>query len=196
MATAIGLGSLANRLDLLSSSTGTTGATPPDPPTNLAATLGVNEANLSWTAPNDNGSAITSYTVDIFDNTTSTSLTPVTVSGSPPATNADLTGLTAGDSYSFAVSATNSLGTGVGSATLSELLPAPYFPVAPSRICDTRNNGNSTQCVNKTLVAGGTLKVQVTGNGGVPAGATAVVANVTATGATAQSFLTAYPDGT
>ena len=30
----------------------------------------------------------------------------------------------------------------------------------------------------------------------MPAGATAVVANVTATGATAQSFLTAYPDGT
>ncbi len=47
-----------------------------------------------------------------------------------------------------------------------------------------------------TLAAGGTLKVQVTGEGGVPAGATAVVANVTATGATAQSFLTAYPDGT
>ncbi len=44
--------------------------------------------------------------------------------------------------------------------------------------------------------AGGTLKVQVTGKGGVPAGATAVVANVTVTGATAQSFLTAYPDGT
>ena len=47
-----------------------------------------------------------------------------------------------------------------------------------------------------TLAAGGTLKVQVTGQGGVPAGATAVVANVTVTGATAQSFLTAYPDGT
>ena len=48
------------------------------------------------------------------DNTTSTPITPVTVSGAPPATNADLTGLTAGDSYSFAVSATNSLGTGAG----------------------------------------------------------------------------------
>ena len=118
------------------------------------------------------------------------------VSGTPPATNADLTGLTPGDSYSFAVSATNSLGTGVGSATLTELLPAPYFPVAPARICDTRAMGTPTPCASKTLAAGGTLKVQVTGNGGVPAGATAVVANVTATGATAQSFLTAYPDGT
>ena len=74
-------------------------------------------------------------------------------------------------------------------------MPAPYFPLTPARICDTRSNGNTTPCVGKTLSAGGTLTVQVTGEGGVPAGATAVVANVTATGATAQSFLTAYPEG-
>ena len=171
------------------------GSSAPGAPTNLAATLGVGQATLSWTAPNDNGSAITSYTVDITDNTTSTTATPVTVSGSPPATNADLTGLTPGDSYSFTVTATNSAGTGPASSALTDLLPAPYFPVAPARICDTRAS-NTTQCHGKTLSAGGTLKVQVTGNGGVPAGATAVVANVTVTGATAQSFLTAYPDGT
>ena len=35
----------------------------------------------------------------------------------------------------------------------------------------------------------------MTGNGGIPAGAAAVVANVTATGASAQSFLTVYPEG-
>ena len=151
---------------------------------------------LSWSAPASSGSsAITSYTVDITDNTTSTSPAPVTVSGSPPATNADLTGLTAGDNYSFTVSATNGSGSGPASTALTELLPAPYFPVAPARICDTRAS-NSTECAGKALSAGGTLKVQVTGEGGVPAGATAVVANVTVTGATAQSFLTAYPDGT
>ena len=33
----------------------------------------------------------------------------------------------------------------------------------------------------------------MTGNGGVPSGAAAVVANVTATGGNAQSFLTVYP---
>ena len=37
--------------------------------------------------------------------------------------------------------------------------------------------------------------MQVTGDGGVPSGATAVVANVTVTGGTATSFLTAFPDG-
>ncbi len=65
-------------------------------------------------------------------------------------------------------------------------------PVAPARICDTRAS-NTTQCHGKTLSAGGTLNVQVTGNGGVPAGAAAVVANVTATGGSAQSYLTVYP---
>ncbi len=119
----------------------------------------------------------------------------MTVSGSPPATSTPITGLTPGHGYSFTVSATNAEGTGAASAPLTELMPAPYFPVTPARICDTRS-GNTTQCSGKTLSAGGTLVVQVTGNGGVPAGATAVVANVTATGATAQSFLTAYPDGT
>ena len=48
----------------------------------------------------------------------------------------------------------------------------------------------------QTLTAGGNLKVQVTGEGGVPSGATAVVANVTVTGGTASSFLTAFADGT
>ncbi len=71
-----------------------------------------------------------------------------------------------------------------------------YFePVSPSRICDTRSNGNSTECVGQSLTAGGTLDVQVTGKGGVPSGAAAVVANVTATGATAPSYLTVWPVG-
>jgi hypothetical protein len=70
-----------------------------------------------------------------------------------------------------------------------------YFePVAPKRICDTRS-GNTTQCAGQTLSAGGTLNVQVTGNGGIPTGAAAVVANVTATEATASSFLTVWPTG-
>jgi hypothetical protein len=167
----------------------------PGAPTNLSATLGVGEANLSWNAPSsDGGSPITSYTVDITDTTTSTALTPVTVSGSPAPLNADLTGLTPGNAYSFTVTATNAVGMGPTSVALAELLPAPYFPVAPARICDTRS-GNATPCSGQTLTAGDVVKVQVTGQGGVPAGATAVVANVTATGASDTSFFTVYPDG-
>jgi hypothetical protein len=170
--------------------------TVPGAPTNLSATLGIGQAGLSWSPPSsDGGSPISSYTVDITDTTTSTTLPTVTVSGSPPATDANLTGLTPGNAYSFTVTATNGVGTGPPSAALAELMPAPFFPLTPARICDTRTNGNATPCAGKTLSAGVTLTVQVVGEGGVPAGATAVVANVTATGATAQSFLTAFPDG-
>jgi hypothetical protein len=70
-----------------------------------------------------------------------------------------------------------------------------YFePVAPARICDTRPS-NSTQCAGKTLGPASTLPVQVWTKGGIPTGAAAVVANVTATGATASDFLTVWPTG-
>ena len=70
-----------------------------------------------------------------------------------------------------------------------------YFePVVPARICDTRAS-NSTQCAGKTIGPAGTLDVQVAGNGGVQGDAAAVIANVTATGPTADSFLTVYPEG-
>ena len=69
-----------------------------------------------------------------------------------------------------------------------------FTSLTPARICDTRAS-NTTECHGMTLSGGGNLKVQVTGQGGVPVGATAVVANVTATGPSAASFLTAYADG-
>ena len=104
----------------------------PGSPTNLSAALGVGEAGLSWSPPSsDGGSPITSYTVDITDTTTSTPLTPVTVSGTPPPTNADLTGLTPGHTFSFAVAATNAVGTGPTSAALSELHAGAVLPAHP-----------------------------------------------------------------
>ena len=171
-------------------------ATAPGAPTGLGvSSLGVGQATLEWTAPSSNGgSAITSYTVTITDTTTSTTLTPIVVSGSPPATSTPIAGLTAGDYYSFAVSATNAIGTGPASSLFTKLLPAPFWAVAPARICDTRP-GNTTQCAGKTIGAGGIITLQVTGQGGVPAGATAVVANVTVTGPTAASYLTLWPAG-
>jgi hypothetical protein len=90
----------------------------------------------------------------------------------------------------------------VGSASAGTGL---YNPLTPARICDTRavvtgvvaanqcnNNGTGTG----TLAAGGTLTVQVTGNGSVPStGVAAVVLNVTVTNTTAASYLTAWPTG-
>lgn len=68
-----------------------------------------------------------------------------------------------------------------------------YYPVDPARILDTRSgNGAPTGQVG----AGGVVHLQVTGRGGVPAsGVSAVVLNVTVTGATAASYLTVWPEG-
>jgi hypothetical protein len=171
-------------------------------PTGLAATLGDGSATVSWVAPASNGgSAVTSYTLSVTDTTTSNALTPVVVSGSPPATSTVVSGLTPGDTYVFAVNATNAVGTGPASAGVTEIVPAPYHPVSPARICDTRpaaQSGITDACTGNTLGAGTnpeTITVQVAGNGGVPVGATAVVANVTVTNPTAQGYLTVYPAG-
>ncbi len=70
---------------------------------------------------------------------------------------------------------------------LTKATPADYVPLAPARILDTRTDGGP-------LGKQGVRTVKVTGKGGVPNGATAVVMNVTATNTTAASFLTVWPD--
>jgi beta-glucanase (GH16 family) len=69
------------------------------------------------------------------------------------------------------------------------LPPAAYTAVTPVRLLDTRNAGGS-------LGAGGVLNLTVAGvTPGAPAGASAVVLNVTVTNTTAASYLTVYPAG-
>jgi hypothetical protein len=70
-----------------------------------------------------------------------------------------------------------------------------FNPLPPLRIADTRT-GSGQPNAGQTLGAGGVLHVQVDGAGGVPStGVQAVVLNVTATGPSAASYLTAYPGG-
>ncbi|NJP47666.1 N-acetylmuramoyl-L-alanine amidase [Actinacidiphila epipremni] len=76
--------------------------------------------------------------------------------------------------------------------------PAPaattYHPVTPTRLMDTRSGTGVRQGV---VGPDGTVALPVTGNAVVPAtGVTAVVLNVTATGATTSSYVSVYPDGT
>jgi hypothetical protein len=71
-----------------------------------------------------------------------------------------------------------------------------FTPAAsPARICDTRSNQPQNQCTGKTLGAGQTLTISVTGTGLVPSSATAVVINVTATDTTSSGYLTVFPSG-
>ena len=64
---------------------------------------------------------MTSYTVTPYVG--STAGTPVTVTGSPPATSTTVSGLTNGTTYTFKVTATNSLGTGPASAPSNAVTP-------------------------------------------------------------------------
>jgi hypothetical protein len=75
-----------------------------------------------------------------------------------------------------------------------------YTPLTPCRIFDTRSGSGNCFGAAATspgaIGAGGKLSVKVAGVGGVPDNATAVVLNLTAVGATASTFVTAWPDGT
>ncbi|MET3806636.1 hypothetical protein ABIB25_003652 [Nakamurella sp. UYEF19] len=67
-----------------------------------------------------------------------------------------------------------------------------FRALAPSRILDTRSGQGGSH----RAAAGGETRIHVNGRGGVPAiGVSAVVVNVTATGASASGNLVAYPTG-
>ncbi|MEV7278415.1 FlgD immunoglobulin-like domain containing protein [Streptomyces sp. NPDC093111] len=76
----------------------------------------------------------------------------------------------------------------------STLATGRYEPVTPTRVMDTRSG---TGVAKAKVGAGKTVTLTVAGRGGVPAkGVSAVVLNVTATNATASTFVSAYPYGT
>ena len=67
--------------------------------------------------------------------------------------------------------------------------------LTPTRITDTRSGSGQPNAGSK-LGAGGSIAVQVTGAGGVPAnGASSAILNITVTNTTAPSFLTVWPSG-
>jgi hypothetical protein len=69
---------------------------------------------------------------------------------------------------------------------------ATYHPITPARVLDTRSgNGLATR-----LTANTPVTFQITGRGGVPAGATAVTANVTIVGETASWAVYVGPNPT
>jgi hypothetical protein len=68
---------------------------------------------------------------------------------------------------------------------------ATFFPLTPARLLDTRNG---TGGLPGPFVMGVPQTFQVTGVGGVPAEATAVTGNLTATGMTAAGFVFLGPD--
>ena len=100
--------------------TGSSGPTVAQAPTGLTAnTISSSQINLSWTAPSNNGgSAITGYKIAQSTNGGSTWSTLVANTGASSTTYSN-TGLTAGTTYTYRVSAINSVGTSTPSVTAS-----------------------------------------------------------------------------
>lgn len=74
------------------------------------------------------------------------------------------------------------------------VMSGAYHPATPTRILDTRF-GTGTGAA-RAIAAHGEAVLQVAGLPSVPAGASAVVLNVTVTTPTRSGFVTVYPDGT
>ena len=104
--------------------------TAPSPPNGLAATVLSSQINLRWSAPgNDGGSPITGYMIErSIDNGTSWSIL-VSNTGSIETAFND-TGLAANTTYTYRVSAINSVGTSLPSNQASATTPIPTLSVA------------------------------------------------------------------
>src|SRR5574337_1362709 len=113
--------------------TGSSSPTAPSQPTGLTATsTSSSQINLSWTVPSNNGgSAITGYKIERSTNAGSTWSTLVANTASSSTTYSN-TGLGSNTSYSYRVSAINSVGTSqvsnTASATTGTVTTAPQPP--------------------------------------------------------------------
>lgn len=159
-------------------------------PSNVTASPLSGSAQVSWSAPAfDGGDGVSQYTI-----TASPGGATMTVAGS--STTATFGGLANYTTYTFTVVAANALGSSPASSPSNPVTPNASFPgrvltLVPARIVDSRSGlGGVT-----TLQPGGTAAFAVAGQGGVPAGAVAVVANLTAVNGTAPGYLSVYPDG-
>lgn len=106
-----------------------------EPPTDLVVTRSNGLLAVSWAAPADGGSPITSYTA-----TASPGGASCTSTGDPPATSCTITGLTNGTPYTVTVTATNAVGTGPPSAPAGPFTPNP-IPGAPATVTGTPGDG-------------------------------------------------------
>ena len=110
----------------------------PDAPTNVTATGDDHAAQVSWTAPaSDGGSPVTGYTVTAYD---SNGNAVGSCTATAPTTTCLVEGLALGQSYTFAVVATNVAGDSTPSDASTPVQPTGVDPTKPGPIL----NGTAT----------------------------------------------------
>ncbi len=93
------------------------------------SSIGITNIDLSWSAPNDNGTAITDYTIEF--KLSSGSTWGVFNDGVSAATTASITGLTGSTSYDFRVIAYNGSSSGASNViTVITIIDDPFFDPA------------------------------------------------------------------
>lgn len=147
----------------------------PDAPVITGVTPADSAVTVSWSAPFNEGSPITRYTV-----TSNPPVAAVNVGGNT--TTATVSGLSNGTSYTFTVTATNALGTGPPSSPSSPVTPA-RVPGAPTGVSATPGNGSATVSWTAPASNGGAPITRYTVTSS-PDGVTATTPNGTVTTAT------------
>jgi hypothetical protein len=154
----------------------------PDAPSGVSATPGDGQASVSFSAPSDNGSPITSYTV---------TSSPGGLTGTCPGSPCVVTGLTNGTSYTFTVHATNENGDSPESSDSAAVTPAS-LPDAPTGASATAGEGEASVSFTAPASDGGSAITSYTvtsSPGGVTAscpGSPCVVTGLT--GGTSYTF--------
>ncbi len=174
-----------------------TPAAAPGAPTNVAASAGNQQATVTWTAPSDNGSAITGYTITPYIGTQAQ--TPS--SAGATATSATISALTNGTTYTFSVAATNGVGTGPASSSGAVTPAGP--PFAPGSVSASPGNTQATVTwvapgANGSAITGYTVTPYIAGQSQTPvqAGPSATAATVTGlTNGTAYRFTVTATNG-
>ena len=133
-----------------SSDSATTEASPvtkPGAPTGLTATAnGQTQIDLSWTAPSDDGgAAITGYRIEV--STDGSSWTNLVADTGSTTTSYSHTGLTAGTTRHYRVSAINSAGTGPASNTDSATTDSASQAVPPNSPANARYSRDGSTIV-------------------------------------------------
>ena len=131
------------------------GSTEPGKPTSLTATAdGQTEIDLSWTAPSDDGGAdITGYLIEVSNNGSDWS--DLVADTNSTGTSYSHTGLTAGSTRYYRVSAINSAGTGPASNTDSATTDAA---TAPDLTVDTPTVDDSSPTEGESFTLSATVR--------------------------------------